>query len=360
MSSQENCVPLTRSSLKRAAPSMTTPEPAYKRRVVLGEILNNSSAVSGNEDLLCREFEVPKFVAQKKRKRGAKEDVGVDFGEKFDDPQMCSAYVSDVYEYLKQMEMETKRRPMMNYIEQVQKDVTSNMRGVLVDWLVEVSLEYKLLPETLYLAISYVDRYLSVNVLNRQKLQLLGVSSFLIASKYEEIKPKNVADFVDITDNTYSQQEVVKMEADLLKTLKFEMGSPTVKTFLGRFIRAVQENPDVPKLKFEFLANYLAELSLLDYGCLEFVPSLIAASVTFLARFTIRPNVNPWSIALQKCSGYKSKDLKECVLLLHNLQMGRRGGSLSAVRDKYKKHKFKCVSTLSPAPEIPDSIFNDV
>lgn len=51
--------------------------------------------------------------------------------------------------------------------------------------------------------------------------------------KYEEIKPKNVADFVDITDNTYSQQEVVKMEADLLKTLKFEMGSPTVKTFLG-------------------------------------------------------------------------------------------------------------------------------
>lgn len=78
--------------------------------------------------------------------------------------------------------METKRRPMMNYIEEVQKDVTSNMRGVLVDWLVEVSMEYKLLPETLYLAISYVDRYLSVNVLNRQKLQLLGVSSFLIAS----------------------------------------------------------------------------------------------------------------------------------------------------------------------------------
>lgn len=56
---------------------------------------------------------------------------------------------------------------------------------------------------------------------------------WFIIRKYEEIKPKNVADFVDITDNTYSQQEVVKMEADLLKTLKFEMGSPTVKTFLG-------------------------------------------------------------------------------------------------------------------------------
>lgn len=78
--------------------------------------------------------------------------------------------------------METKRRPLPDYIEKVQKDVTSNMRGILVDWLVEVSMEYKLLPETMYLAVSYIDRYLSVNVLNRQRLQLLGVSSFLIAS----------------------------------------------------------------------------------------------------------------------------------------------------------------------------------
>ncbi|KAL8130938.1 G2/mitotic-specific cyclin C13-1-like [Apium graveolens] len=357
MSSQENCVPMTRSSLKRAALSMTTPEPATKKRVVLGEISNNSN-VFENEDLLCNEFEVPKRL--KKRKRVVKEDVTVDVGEKFDDPQMCCAYVSDIYEYLHQMEMETKRRPLPDYIEKVQKDVTSNMRGILVDWLVEVSMEYKLLPETLYLAVSYIDRYLSVNVLNRQRLQLLGVSSFLIASKYEEIKPKNVAEFCDITDNTYTQQQLLKMEADVLKTLKFEMGNPTVKTFLGRFIRAAQENNDVPKLKFEFLANYLAELSLLDYGCIEFVPSLVAASVTFLARFTFRPHVHPWSLALQKCSGYKSKDLKECVLLLHALQMGRRGGSLMAVRDKYKKHKFKCVTTISPFSELSDSFFTDV
>lgn len=102
MSSQENCVPVTRSSLKRAALSMITPEPATKKRVVLGEISNNSS-VFENEDLLCREFEVPK--CSKKRKRGVKEDVSVDVGEKFDDPQMCCAYVSDIYEYLQQMEV---------------------------------------------------------------------------------------------------------------------------------------------------------------------------------------------------------------------------------------------------------------
>lgn len=78
--------------------------------------------------------------------------------------------------------METKRRPLPDYLEKVQKDVSANMRGILIDWLVEVAEEYNLLPDTLYLAVSYIDRFLSINALNRQRLQLLGVSSMLIAS----------------------------------------------------------------------------------------------------------------------------------------------------------------------------------
>ena len=78
--------------------------------------------------------------------------------------------------------MEAKRRPLANFIEKVQTDVTANMRGILVDWLVEVAEEYKLVSDTLYLTISYIDRFLSSNALNKQKLQLLGVSAMLIAS----------------------------------------------------------------------------------------------------------------------------------------------------------------------------------
>jgi cyclin A len=78
--------------------------------------------------------------------------------------------------------VDPKRRPLPDYIEKVQKDVSPNMRGILVDWLVEVAEEYKLVSETLYLTVSYVDRFLSFNVLSRQRLQLLGVSSMLLAS----------------------------------------------------------------------------------------------------------------------------------------------------------------------------------
>ena len=73
--------------------------------------------------------------------------------------------------------MEPKRKPMLDYLEKVQKDFTTNMRGVLVDWLLEVVEKYKLLSKTLYLFVSYVDRFLSTNIVSKQKLQLLGVSS---------------------------------------------------------------------------------------------------------------------------------------------------------------------------------------
>ena len=56
--------------------------------------------------------------------------------------------------------MQRKRRPMFNYMDRVQHVVTENMRGILVDWLVEVAVEYKLLSETLHLSVSYIDRFL--------------------------------------------------------------------------------------------------------------------------------------------------------------------------------------------------------
>ncbi len=58
------------------------------------------------------------------------------------------------------------------------------MRAILIDWLVDVHLKFKLLPETLYLTVNMIDRYLDKEVISRRKLQLVGIASMLIASKY--------------------------------------------------------------------------------------------------------------------------------------------------------------------------------
>lgn len=97
-------------------------------------------------------------------------------------------------------------------MEAVQQDVNAHMRGILVDWLVEVAQEYKLVSETLFLAVNYIDRFLSCEVAPRRKLQLVGITCMLVAAKYEEIYAPQIEDFCYITDNTYTRDEVLAME----------------------------------------------------------------------------------------------------------------------------------------------------
>jgi cyclin B len=82
------------------------------------------------------------------------------------------------------------------------------MRAILIDWLVEVNLKFKLVPETLYLNIALIDMYLEKAEVVRNKLQLVGVTALLIASKYEEIYPPEIRDLVYITDKAYNKREV--------------------------------------------------------------------------------------------------------------------------------------------------------
>ncbi|KAH9376249.1 hypothetical protein HPB48_021400 [Haemaphysalis longicornis] len=88
-------------------------------------------------------------------------------------------YSQDIYSYLRDREL--KFRPEANYMEK-QPDIASSMRTVLVDWLVEVADEYKWHAETLFLAVSYVDRFLSSKSVWRNKLQLVGTALLFIAA----------------------------------------------------------------------------------------------------------------------------------------------------------------------------------
>jgi serine/threonine protein kinase len=57
-----------------------------------------------------------------------------------------------------------------------QSMITESMRTILVDWLVDVSIHFEVMCETLHFAISYIDRTLSVLEIEKNKLQLVGVT----------------------------------------------------------------------------------------------------------------------------------------------------------------------------------------
>merc|ERR1719491_1265825 len=116
-------------------------------------------------------------------------------------------------------ELMTSVRPI--YMEN-QTHINERMRSILVDWLVEVHLKFKLVPETLYLTINIIDRFLERQEVSRPKLQLVGVTALLIGSKYEEIYPPELRDLVYICDRAYSKQEILDMEETVLKTLEYK------------------------------------------------------------------------------------------------------------------------------------------
>lgn len=282
----------------------------------------------------------------------------MDIDNNHKDPRTCSSYAPDIYHHLRIAEL--KRRPAMDFMDITQQDINASMRGILVDWLVEVAEEYKLVPDTLYLTVSYIDRFLSSRVVNRQCLQLLGVACMLIASKYEEISAPQVEEFCYITDNTYCRDEVLEMERQVLNHLHFELTGPTTKTFLRRFLRAAQACQKNPTLHMEFLGNYLAELTLLEYNFLKYLPSMIAGSSVFVAKFTLNPTVRPWTSTLQHYTGYRPSELRACATAIHDLQQNTSNCTLPAIREKYRQHKFKSVATIMSPAIIPSEYFEDL
>ena len=170
------------------------------------------------------------------------------------------------------------------------------MRSILIDWLVEVHLKFKLVPESLYLTVNLIDRYLEREQVHRSKLQLIGVTAMLIACKYEEIYPPIVKDFVYITDNAYTKEEILEQERLMLVSLQFDIQITSSYRFLERFAKIMKVNDTIFNL-----SRYLLELSLINYRMIKFRNSNIAASALYLA-LKMTKSACPWNETISKHS----------------------------------------------------------
>ncbi len=249
----------------------------------------------------------------------------------------CDEYLGEIDEFLHAIEDRTVS--CAEYMTR-QPDVTEKMREILVDWLVEVHLRFKLRPETLYLTVSLIDRYLERAVVARKKLQLVGVTAMLVASKYEEIYAPEVKDFVFITDNSFSREEILDMEYRMLRTLEFNLNIPSSYRFM---LRAGTRLACDEKVKLA--AQYFLELSLVKYPMLKYRPSLLANASLSLARRIVKKEKD-WDTA---CAGarYEEEKLRPAMKDLLLLARMAETGSLQAVRTKFASPKFMEVSRVA-------------
>ncbi len=261
----------------------------------------------------------------------------------------CSAHEVDIHDNLRSAEQSFLPQKLFG---DVQEDITLNMRSILVDWLVEVSEEYKLLPDTLHLAVALLDRFLLLEAVSRKSLQLVGVSCMFIASKFEEIYAPEISDLCYITDNTYSEQNIIGMEKRILERLSFKINQPTVCTFL----RYYASSGEITRYE-ELLSFYICELSLLDTSLARYAPSMIAAAAILLSCYiTTRRS---WSSTLRIKTNYDSMDLKSCVLQIASF-VKIKAAPPCAIFEKYSDSKMENVvaELTNFSWEFPERFFS--
>lgn len=266
-------------------------------------------------------------------------------------------YISDIMQRLFDREVATRPHPYMSE----QPSLNTNMRSILIDWLVEVHMKFRLEQCTLYLAVNIIDRYLERTVIERCRLQLVGVTAMLIACKVEEIYPPEVRDCVYICDRAYSRQEVLQMEAAILLTLEYRLSVPTGLPFLHRFLSITRAT----KLQ-QCAANYYMERMLQEYTALKHRPSLMAASCVVLAlnNKSIRrkegltgPQPGVPKVLLDYTGFDFAKILDVCDKIcgkVQNTQVTNSRRELISVKRKYEATRYMYIAANFDEPSVED------
>jgi G2/mitotic-specific cyclin 1/2 len=159
-----------------------------------------------------------------------------------------------------------------------QKELTWSMRRILLDGLAQIHAWFRLLPETFFLCVNIVDRFLSASVVSCRKLNLLGVTCLFIASKVEEIVAPSIRDFLRLT--VLSHPAMLLAEQYVLKTIDWNLyyANPI------HFFRLSKADDDGIS---STIGAYLLEVSALEWRLLATPPSLVAAAAIWLSRLII-------------------------------------------------------------------------
>jgi len=341
--------PNTRSQENKNVKLMRTKSANTADRAALGEISRNSRQTATLRTKLIAQ--APKEVINRRVQPFPIIPPGVPNidDETEENTQLCVEYAPLMYSYLRQLEAQQsiKRDFLKNC------HVNGKMRGVLLDWLIEVHNQFKLLQETLYMTIFIIDRYLQADGLHlkRNKFQLLGVTCMFTASKVEEMYAPEINDFVYITDNAFSAAEIRQMEIKVLSTLNFALGRPLPLHFLRRNSKA----GDVDILQHT-LAKYIIEICQLEYDMAHIPPSQLAASSLYLSLLILTPDssiTGVWTKTLEYYSNYEYMKLLPIVCKMAAVILRAGEGKLKAVYSKYSTKKMLKVAEM---PELKGSL----
>jgi len=269
------------------------------------------------------------------------------FSNKFDCAKGNSEYLYNT-EYLKEIYMNlileennSKMKIQKGYMN-AQTDINDSMRAILNDWLIDVHYNFGLKQKTLFQTINIIDLYLSKQVIERSKFQLLGVASLLISCKENEISLPHIHDFVQVTDKAYSKEDILKMEKQVLQVLNFDVLSPTSEEFFNIISKIFSFNTIQ-----QHMGEFFLESALIDYGMINYEYSIIASACAYIVMkyFNLSGYNNLYSSKIT-FNNSPQKNIKKCAKKLCFLVRSLSKSKLRAAKNKYSLEKFGKVANF--------------
>eukprot|EP00058_Branchiostoma_floridae_P009892 XP_002595380.1 hypothetical protein BRAFLDRAFT_119004 [Branchiostoma floridae] len=270
--------------------------------------------------------------------------------------ELCNGYAKGLYggvcaaqaaEVVRQFVLSSQ--PSYSHrIFEIQKGMNNIMRFILVDWLVEVASMKDFSTQVLHAAVRCVDRYLMTHKTPRSKLQLVGVASMVLVTRYLAKDILTVREAVWLTDNTYKYEDVVRMMGELTATLRGEIRALTSADYLDLFFKL-----QLLDQRTKCLAAYICDLALLQTEIMgTYSPAVIAASALLLAKMTTNKDAELWSSHMTQFTGLQVVDLLTCTLQVYHKCLcqppprDHHNNPLTAVRQHYGDERFCKVSEI--------------
>jgi len=262
-------------------------------------------------------------------------------------PQLVEEYRMETRKYLEQRELLPELQVSGKYLEG-QTRVLPVMRALVVDWMAGVVLQLSLHPETLQLAVACLDRFLQVELNNvgKEKLQLTGATALLIAAKYEETYPPEIAEICYLSGGGVLERDIQDTEVWILACLGFNLGLPLPQQFL-RWARLAE--PTLVKKDVYCLSQYLTELSLVDYNLAGVRASVRAAAAVALAIKLLVDfsGEGSWESKLSTATGHSLAELSPVLQQMARLvTVAPTNKTLLTAFRKFSSEKFLCVARL--------------
>ena len=167
-------------------------------------------------------------------------------------------------------------------------DINDIHRTILVDWLINVHLYFKLSDECLYLSIKLIDSFLARTTnFTKNKLQLLGICSLQISSKYIEQVHPSINDLSDLCDKCYEKKDIVEFEKHLLQVNDYIIEQDQILNYYDLLCLILRFN-----IKYYFFGKMLLDLTLLDIDFYKYQKNTIVFSICYLILVNYKMIIN--------------------------------------------------------------------